>query len=108
MMPPGPNLPAPVKASAPVGDPTSQLVQLMVREVGMKNFRAAGVGAQDIRRLACIAFNASTTAEELWKMTRIFLAAIDEHEGAIPASFKAIVSAGVLNARSNVDLQGVK
>jgi hypothetical protein len=102
MMPPSP--PIPSKAPLLTGDSTSQLVQVTVRDIGMKNFKAAGNGAQDIRRLACIAYNATLTSEELWKMTRTLAQAIDQHKDSVPESFRAIVSAGILAARSNLDL----
>lgn len=102
MMPP--SGPIPSKPPLLTGDATSQLVQVTVRDIGMKNFKASGNGAQDIRRLACLAYNSATTADELWKMAREFTQAIDQHKDKLPESFRAIVSAGILAARSNVDL----
>jgi hypothetical protein len=84
------------------GDSTSQLVQITARDVGL-TFTPSGNGAQDIRRLACEAFNAQLVTNTLWEMCRDFSRAIDEAQG-IPESFKAIVSTGILRARSNIDL----
>jgi len=37
-------------------------------------------------------------------MTRTLAQAIDQHKDSVPESFRAIVSAGILTARSNLDL----
>lgn len=94
----------PQKPPLLTGDSTSQLVQVITRDVGLKNFKCSGNGANDIRRLACLAYNTSLTADTLWTMAREFTHAIDAHREAVPESFRAIVSIAILRARSNVDL----
>jgi hypothetical protein len=87
-----------------IGDATSQLVQIHVRDIGLKNFKFSGDGSQDIRRLVCEAFNSHLVSNALWEMCRVFSKACDDMEGKIPEEFKAIVSAGILHARSDIDL----
>jgi hypothetical protein len=85
------------------GDAVSQLVQLLVKEIGLKNFKATGKGDADIRSVVTRAFNSDLGRQELWNMTSDFLKLIDETPG-LPESFLATVSAGVLRARACVDI----
>jgi hypothetical protein len=86
------------------GDATSQLVQLLTHEVKIKGFKATGRGHDDIRALALLAHNNQLTTDTLWEMCREFAKAIDAHGEAVPESFKAIVSAGILRSQSNIFL----
>jgi hypothetical protein len=85
------------------GDSTSQLLQLTVNDVGLK-FTPTGKGHDDIRQLAVEAYNSQMITKILWQMCQDFTQAIDNAGDTIPEAFKAIVSAGILRARSNIDL----
>jgi len=95
--------PPPKQLPPPLGDATSQLVQIICRDVGLK-FIPTQKGAEDIRKLVCEAYNTRLVVEALWKMCREFTTAIDEAGESVPEAFKAIVSAGILQAKSNVEL----
>ncbi len=93
------------QGAAPLtGDATSQLVQITARDIGMKQFKSSGNGAQDIRRIIVAAHNLQNEVLDLWATIQDLCKLIDAEGDKVPESFRAAVTAGILRVRSNKEL----
>jgi hypothetical protein len=85
------------------GDYVSKLVQVIVKQVGLQDFKSTGKGDEDIRSIACRAANADVERNELWKGVVTITQLIDATPD-IPEAFKAVIMVAILKARGNAEL----
>jgi hypothetical protein len=85
------------------GDAISQLVQLIMRNLSVTDFKATGKGDDDITAVVKRMANAEMASRELWKAMGDFVNLLDATPG-LPESLKAVVSLGILRARGNAEL----
>jgi hypothetical protein len=83
------------------GDATSQLVQTVAREIGLK-LTASGKGDEDIRGLVRRTYNAELACQEIWKgVAELFQM---KELGQLSESLQAKVAAIILRSKANVEL----
>lgn len=91
------------RAPPMTGDATSQLLQIIARDVGLTGFRPTGKGAEDARQIICLAYNNEKLIRDLWQMAADFSRALDECP-ELPEHVAVIVKTAILRTRSNAEL----
>lgn len=92
--------PKPVRIG--VGDPVSQLLQLIAGDLGVRR-TFIGRGRDDIRALLVELQNVTVKAEEAWKALKELFDMPELQE--LPEPIQVKLMAGILQARANIELR---